>query len=75
MEQEMHYHICWSDSKLDWERFRTRQEAEGAARELARPGETFTVNQHDDRTCMQCRKLYKGGPETNEKSASSDVEV
>jgi hypothetical protein len=57
----MHYHICWSGSKLDWERFSTPQEAERVARELARPGEKFTLEHVDDKTCMQCLKLYKRG--------------
>lgn len=55
----MHYHIRWSDSKLDWERFSTRQEADQAARQLARPGETFTLEHVDDKTCTQCLKTYK----------------
>ena len=55
----MHYHIRWSDSKLDWERFTTRQEAEQAARKLARSGETFTLEHVEDKTCMQCLKIYK----------------
>lgn len=56
----MHYHIRWSDSKLDWERFSTRQEAERAATQLARPGETFTLEYVDDKACMQCLKIPKG---------------
>ena len=57
----MHYHIRWSDSELDWKRFSTRQEAEQAARQLARPGETFTLEHVDDKTCMQapCLMIYK----------------
>lgn len=57
----MHYHIRWSDSKLDWERFSTRQEAERAATQLARPGETFTLEHVDDKTCIQCLKIPKRG--------------
>ena len=53
----MHYHIRWSGSKLDWERFSTRQAAEEAARRLARPGETFTLEHVADKTCMQCMKI------------------
>jgi hypothetical protein len=57
----MHYHIRWSNTKLDWERFRTRQEAEQAARQLARPGETFALEQVHDGTCVQCLKLWASG--------------
>ena len=53
----MHYHIRWSDSTLDWERFSTRQEAEKAARHLVQPDETFTIEDVDDETCMQCLKI------------------
>ena len=56
----MHYHIRWSDSKLDWERFSTRKEAERTARQLVRPGEKFTLERVDDKACMQCLKFYKG---------------
>lgn len=59
----MHYHIRWSDSKLDWERASTREEAEQAAKQLVRPGETFTLEYIDDVTCMQCLKMTKFGSE------------
>jgi len=59
MTQDMHYHIRWSDSKLDWERFSTHQEAEQAASQLVRPGETFIVEHVDDKACMQCLKISK----------------
>jgi hypothetical protein len=68
----MHYHIRWSDSKLDWERFSTPQEAEQAARHLARPGETFTLEHVDDNTCGQCLKLFKTGLANNK---NGDAEV
>lgn len=41
-----HFHIRWGvKEQLDWECFETHAEAEGLARELARPGETFTVEE------------------------------
>lgn len=55
----MHYHIRWSGSKLDWERFGTPQEAEWAATQLARPGETFTLEHVNDKTCVLCLNFYK----------------
>jgi hypothetical protein len=72
MSKGMHYHIRWSDSKVDWERFSTRQEAEQAARQLARPGETFTLEEVDDETCVQCRKVYERGL-TNHKINDAEV--
>lgn len=53
----MHYHIRWSDKKLDWKPFSTSEKAEREARQLARPGETFTLERADDGTCMQCLKI------------------
>ena len=70
----MHYHIRWSDSKLDWECFSTRQEAERAAGQLVRPGETFALEHLDDETCMQCLKFRKrvlGRRKIGEAEASS----
>lgn len=55
----MHYHIHWSGSAVDWERFGTRQEVEETARQLARPGETFTVESADDKRCTHCPKIGK----------------
>lgn len=57
----MHYHIRWSDSKLDWKPFSTREEAEQEARRLALRGETFTVEYADDKTCMQeiCKLMVR----------------
>lgn len=55
----MHYHIRWSNSKLDWQRFSTREEAEQAARQMLRPGETFTLEHLDDETCVQCLNFRK----------------
>jgi hypothetical protein len=51
-----HYHIRWSESKLDWEFFNTPEEAEAAATQLARPGETYAVEQFDD-DCPRCRDM------------------
>jgi hypothetical protein len=57
--KDMHYHIRWSDSKLDWKRFSTREEAAQAAKQLARPGERFTLEPADNETCMQtvCKRM------------------
>jgi hypothetical protein len=52
----MHYHIRWSDSKLDWERYNTRAEAEAGVRQLMRVGETYTVEEFSDSGCPRCRE-------------------
>lgn len=59
MGKDIHYHIRWSDWKLDWERFGSREEAEEVARELVLPGETFTLEPVDDRACTNCLGLYE----------------
>ena len=44
-----HYHIRWSGNvQLDWERFDTPAEAEAAAKQLLRHGETYTIEEHND---------------------------
>jgi hypothetical protein len=52
----IHYHIRWSNIKLDWEKFLTREEAQSRARELVQHGESYTIEVFDD-NCPQCDKL------------------
>jgi hypothetical protein len=54
----MHYHIRWSTSKLDWEVFNTREEAETAAKHLVLPNERYNVEQFD-RNCPRCSETTK----------------
>jgi hypothetical protein len=51
-----HFHILWSNSKLDWERFDSREEARRGAEVLVRLGETYTIEQFDD-DCPRCRQF------------------
>jgi hypothetical protein len=54
-----HYHIRWSvKASLDWTYFPlpTHAEAEENARQLVPPGETYTIEEHDE-SCLQCMKL------------------
>ena len=53
-----HYHIRWSASKIDWEAFHNQEEAERQAKQLARSGEEFTVEQFDG-DCPQCTDFLK----------------
>jgi hypothetical protein len=49
-----HYHIRWSTkSALDWQRFRTRAEAEERADELVRENETYTIEEQSS-DCPFC---------------------
>jgi len=49
----VHYHICWSDSKIDWQVFNTLEDAEIEAARLVRPGETYTIDKFGEE-CPQC---------------------
>lgn len=51
-----HYHIRWSESKLDWEAFGTREEAETAAKQLVRPNENYSIEQFDGH-CPRCGEM------------------
>ena len=54
-----HYHIRWSGkAALDWERFPTRAEAEKSAKQLVRPYETYTIEEHDG-ACPRCQDAAK----------------
>ena len=49
-----HFHIRWPGvARLDWEPFRTRQEAEARAKELARPGELYVIEEFREE-CTRC---------------------
>jgi hypothetical protein len=59
MDRQFHYHIRWSrKAALDWESFGTQEEAEAAAGQLMCPGETYTIEEHDE-TCQRCRDAMK----------------
>jgi hypothetical protein len=54
-----HYHIRWSGkTTLDWERFSTAAEAEASAKQLARPGESYAIEEHDG-ACRRCQEAVK----------------
>jgi hypothetical protein len=52
-----HYHIRWSSNPtLDWEAFLTSEEAQTQAKQLAKSGESFVIQQVDD-DCPRCSSL------------------
>ena len=55
---DLHYHIRWSTSKLDWEVFNTRGEAENSAKQLVLPNERYSIEQFDN-NCPRCSKARK----------------
>jgi len=68
----VHYHIRWSTSKLDWEVFKTRYEAETAARQLVLPEETYTI-EHFDGDCPNCSTLQSRLLASRDKLAGEDA--
>jgi len=49
-----HFHIRWGrNPQVDWESFLTHEEADARARELMRPGETYTIEEFDH-ACERC---------------------
>ena len=54
---KLHFHIRWSGTTvLDWKAFKTRQEAETAARELVQKNETYTIEARL-RDCERCKDV------------------
>jgi hypothetical protein len=54
-----HFHIRWDGvERLDWEPFETPEQAESRAKELARPGEPFAIEEHG-KTCKRCSWQYR----------------
>jgi predicted methyltransferase len=53
-KETVHYHIRWAQIPLlDFESFNTHVEAEAAAQVLARPGETYAIEEHRE-GCQRC---------------------
>ena len=51
-----HYHIRWSNSKLDWQAFRSPEEANASAGQLARQGESYAVEKFEGE-CWRCAQI------------------
>lgn len=54
----VHYHIRWANLKLDWEAFKTEQEAKASAELLKHSGENYLIEELDG-DCQRCTKLAK----------------
>jgi hypothetical protein len=53
-----HFHIRWSTaSALDWEPFSSRAEAEKAAKRLARPHESYRIEERRG-SCGRCAMFW-----------------
>jgi hypothetical protein len=70
-----HYHIRWSNSKLDWEAFLTSDEAQAQAEQLVRLGETYVIEEVDG-DCPRCSSLPNFAGRTaalTQKNVASDM--
>lgn len=54
----LHYHIRWSNSKLDWEAFSTPEEAQSQAKQLVKVEERYVIEQVDG-DCARCSELQQ----------------
>lgn len=55
IQPQVHFHIRWNSGLLDWEAFNSGDEAERRAKELARPTESYCIEQFDN-TCQFCNE-------------------
>jgi hypothetical protein len=54
MMSQTHYHIRWSDSRLDWKSSATKEEAMKLAGRIRRPNETYAIEEFDHE-CERCK--------------------
>jgi hypothetical protein len=54
-----HFHIRWSSGCVSWEVYPTQRRAKKAARDFPKPGETFTIEEHDE-GCEICSRHLRG---------------
>ena len=54
-KSEIHYHILWSNSSLDWKPFSTKEEATKVAGQIKKRNESFVIVERDDE-CERCKE-------------------
>ena len=54
VSSQIHYHICWSDSSLDWKAFPTKEEAAELAEQIKKTTESYIIVERDDE-CDRCK--------------------
>jgi hypothetical protein len=59
MRAEHHFHIRWSNSKVDWKAFSTREEASEAAELIKIKDENYIIEQYAAE-CGPCRAFERG---------------
>lgn len=56
MQAITHFHIRWSNLRLDWEPFISLEDADKAAKQISRRDEKYTIEQFGSE-CLQCERL------------------
>ena len=56
INSEIHYHIRWSDSSLDWKPFATEEEAKSLAGNIKKPNEAYVIVKRDSE-CERCKEF------------------
>jgi hypothetical protein len=51
---QIHYHICWSDSSLDWKAFPTKEEAVKLAERVKKTTESYIIVERNSE-CERCK--------------------
>jgi len=59
MNSEHHFHIRWSNSKVDWKAFSTSEEARDVADLIKKGDESYIVEEYDAQ-CEPCRAFRRG---------------
>jgi hypothetical protein len=54
IKTEIHYHICWSDSSVDWKPFPKKEDAIELAGLIRRPNESYMIVERDS-DCERCK--------------------
>jgi len=56
MKPEIRYHICWSNSSLDWKTFPTKTDATELAGSIKKPNESYKIVERYEQ-CEGCREF------------------
>jgi len=62
INSEIHYHILWSDSSLDWKPLSTEEEAATLARHIKKRNESYVIVERDA-GCERCKRLKSQLPQ------------
>ena len=57
---EIHYHIQWSDSSVDWKPFPKKEDAIELARRIRKPNESYMIVERDG-DCERCKAFKSEG--------------